>query len=263
MIKPEEAVELVRFLGIESAETLDAAKAAINEGWVPSKTHKEAVGELHGKLTHSLTKIATDLGIEVDRAELKGKQTLEIPTYIADKFKAKLTEVEGQKSATTEQAEAKWKGEVEKWKTKATDLEGLNANTTKEFETFKTTVETEKRNGRISAEFGSAFGKLPFSNTVSEFTKKGFEASLREKYKFDLDGETPVVRDSKGEAMKSKVNAGQFATFAEIIETEFKAAKDLAAVADPKKVHTFGAGFNITPAGGQPQKQVRQVAPRH
>ena len=41
------------------------------------------------------------------------------------------------------------------------------------------------------------------------------------------------------------------------------AQKKKTAVADPKKVHTFGAGFNITPAGGQPQKQVRQVAPRH
>jgi hypothetical protein len=104
---------------------------------------------------------------------------------------------------------------------------------------------------------------LPFSQTVSDFTKKGFEASVRDKYRFDLseDG-TPVVRDAEGQAVKSKVNAGKFATYAEVIESEFKSVKELQAVADPKKVHTFAPNVNLTGVQSD-HKTVRQVAARH
>jgi hypothetical protein len=261
-MKPEEALEVVKFLGIE-ADTVDAAKAAINEKWVPQDQHSKAIGELNGKFTHELTKVAKNLGVEVDKAEFKDKSTVEIPAIIGTKLQAKITELEGQKSATATEVEARFKSEIDKWKAKATDLEGLTASTAKQFEDFKSSVEAEKRNGRISAEFGAAFGKLPFSQAVSEFTKKGFEASVRDKYRFDLDADgAPVVRDTEGQAVKSKVNAGKYATYAEVIETEFKAVKELQAVADPKKVHTFAPNVNLT--GIQPDhKPVRQVAARH
>jgi hypothetical protein len=258
-MKPEEALEVVKFLGIE-ADTVDAAKAAINEKWVPQEQHSKAIGELNGKFTHELTKVAKNLGVEVDKSEFKDKSTVEIPAIIGTKLQAKFTELEGQKSATATEVEAKYKSEIDKYKSKITDLEGLTASTAKQFEDFKSTVETEKRNGRISAEFGGVFSKLPFSQTVSDFTKKGFEASVRDKYRFDLseDG-TPVVRDVEGQAVKSKVNAGKFATYAEVIEAEFKSVKELQAVADPKKVHTFApSGGAIPPVEPNGKSKVAQ-----
>jgi hypothetical protein len=246
-LKPEEAVEFLKFVGIE-ADNLEAAKEAMNSAWVPKKHHDSALGALNGKFTTALTQLAKGVGIEVDKSEFKDKDTVEIPAIIGTKLQAKFTELEGQKSATASEVEAKYKSEIDKYKSKITDLEGLTASTAKQFEEFKTTVETEKRNGRISAEFGGVFSKLPFSQTVSEFTKKGFEASVRDKYRFDLseDG-TPVVRDAEGQAVKSKVNAGKFATYAEVIEAEFKSVKELQAVADPKKVTTFGGSGGVVP----------------
>lgn len=262
MIKPEEAVEIVKFLGIE-ADTVDEVKAAINEKWVAADSHSKAIGELNGKFTHELTKVAKGLGIEVDKSELKDKSTVEIPSIIGAKLQARFTELEGQKTASTAEIEAKFKGDVDKWKAKAADLEGLNANATKEFDAFKTSVETEKRNGRVSGEFSAAFGKLPFSQAVSDFEKKGFEAAVREKYQFGIDNDgSPVVRDTDGKVVPSKANAGKGATYTEVIDLEFKAVKNFQAVADPKKVHTFAPGQHILgmPVG---RPSVREIAARH
>ena len=107
-----------------------------------------------------------------------------------------------------------------------------------------------------------AIGKLKFSDNTSEFERKGFLASLDEKYKFTMDGENPVVRDSTDTLIQSEAKAGERASYEEVIAKEFEASK-LGQVVDPKKVTTF------TPKPGsreqaEPSKNGGlQVAERH
>jgi hypothetical protein len=82
---------------------------------------------------------------------------------------------------------------------------------------------------------------------------------LNETFKFDLSEEgNPIVRDIKGELIKSKVKSGEPATYEEVIKYKFEESK-LGAVIDSKKVPNFAATY--TPPIGQ--SNVKKVAARH
>jgi hypothetical protein len=95
-----------------------------------------------------------------------------------------------------------------------------------------------------------ALGSLPWSSTATPILRKGFEATIAEKYKFDLDGDSPVVRDKDGNIVQSKAKAGSPASYEEVIASEFEAS-GLKAVADSKKVPNFvpNAGIQQKPNG--------------
>jgi hypothetical protein len=244
---PIDFKEVAGFTGIE-AEDFDTFKEAFNEKFVPKEQHSKTLGELNGKALHELTKTAKELGVEVD--DIKGKQLLEAVPVLREKLKGRLAEIEGQKSASAEEIEAKYKADLDKWKQKATDYTQLLETTKSEYEGFKSQVETDKRQFQINTHFDKSLGGLKFSESANEFTRKGFVSTVREKYAFDLSDEgSPVVRGKDGNIIQSKVKAGTPATFDEVLSLELKEAK-LEAVVDSKKVPTF-----VAPAGkvGQPQ----------
>lgn len=260
---PIEIKEVADFLGvkIEETTTLDDLKSQFNTKFVTADKVNTAVGEITGKAVHALKKGFKEIGLEVDAAELKDKAITEIPTIFANAAKAKFDEYEKTKGLTTEQAEAKYKGDLDKAHKQITDLNGLLDTTKNEFTNFKTEVVTKERKGAISREFESVVGKLKFSESVPALAIKGFKADLSESFQFDIDDATgkPVVRDANGELVKSKAKHGEYATYEEVITEKFVASK-LGAVVDSKKVPNFGAP---TPQYTPPATGQRQVAPRH
>lgn len=259
---PIEIKEVADFLGvkIEDTTTLDDLKSQFNTKFVTADKVNTAVGEITGKAVHALKKGFKEIGLEIDAAELKDKAITEIPTIFANAAKAKFDEYEKTKGLTTEQAEAKYKADLDKAHKQINDLTGLHSSTIAEFDKFKTDVVTKERNNAINSEFDKVFNSLKFSETKDKYAVKGFRTDLNEAYTFDLseDGR-PVVRDSKGELVKSKAKHGEYATYEEVITEKFTAEK-MGAVVDTKKVPTFGAP---TPQYTPPSTGQRQVAPRH
>lgn len=259
---PIEIKEVADFLGvkIEETTTLDDLKSQFNTKFVTADKVNTAVGEITGKAVHALKKGFKEIGLEVDAAELKDKAITDIPAIFASAAKAKFDEYEKTKGLTTEQAEAKYKADLDKAHKQINDLTGLHTSTIAEFDKFKTDVVTKERNNAISSEFDKVFNSLKFSETKDKYAVKGFRTDLNEAYTFDLseDGR-PVVRDSKGELVKSKSKHGEYATYEEVITEKFTAEK-MGAVVDTKKVPTFGAP---TPQYTPPATGQRQVAPRH
>jgi len=260
---PIEIKEVADFLGvkIEETTTLDDLKSQFNTKFVTADKVNTAVGEITGKAVHALKKGFKEIGLEVDAAELKDKAITEIPTIFANAAKAKFDEYEKTKGLTTEQAEAKYKADLDKAHKQINDLSGLLDTTKNEFTNFKTEVVTKERKGAISSEFEGAISKLKFSESVPALAIKGFKADLTETLQFDIDDTTGqrIVRDSKGEIIKSKAKHGEFASYEEVITEKFVASK-LGAVVDPNKVPKFGAP---TPQYTPPSTGQRQVAPRH
>lgn len=259
---PIELKEVAEFLGvkIEEATTLDDLKTQFNTKFVTADKVNTAVGEITGKALHAMKKGFKEIGLEVDAAELKDKAITDIPALFASAAKSKFDEYEKTKGLTTEQAEAKYKADLDKAHKQITDLNGLLDTTKNEFTNFKTEVVTKERKGAIAREFDGVVGKLKFSESVPALAVKGFKADLSESFQFDIDDNGKhVVRDASGELVKSKAKHGEYATYEEVITEKFVASK-LGAVVDSRKVGTFGAP---TPTYTPPQNGQRQVAARH
>jgi hypothetical protein len=257
-----ELKDVSQFLDIPITETttIDEFKESVNKKFVPADRVNTAVGEITGKALHAIKKEFKGIGLEVDAAELKDKAITDIPAIFASAAKAKFDELEKAKGMTTEQAEAKFKADLEKAHKQINDLTGLHSSTVAEFDKFKTEVVTKERQGAIGREFDAALSKLKFSEAIPPLAVKGFKADLTETFQFDIDEKgSPIVRDSKGEAIKSKVKHGEYASYEEVITNKFVESK-LGAVADSKKVPTFGAPpTQYAP----PSNGARQPAPRH
>lgn len=255
-----ETKEILSFLGSDAAD-LDAFKAEFGTKYIPISERDKAVGEIAGKTQHSITKAAKDMGIELTKDELKDKPLHEIPSILAEKVKGRFIELEAGKSATAQEIEAKFTEKISGYEKKLADIKALNDTTAQAFEAYKTDVATKEKTRTVGEKFDTAFGGLSFAQSVNDMTKVGFKSVVRERYTFDVaeDG-SEVVLSKDGKQVPSKAKAGTFATFAEVLNDEFKSQPGLAAVADSKKVPTFGPSMVIPSVDTKP---VRQVAARH
>lgn len=254
-----EVKDLSSFIGIDITDetTVDQVKEAFNAKYVPVETHSKALGELNGQVQHAIKKEFKAIGLEIDASELKDKTTKDLPSLFANAAKVKFEELESQKGATATEIEAKFKADLEKYKGQLNEKETLLNDVKTQFDGFKTTVETEKRNGKIQGELSKSFGALKFSESVHELAKEGFKAKVSQSFSFDLneDGKH-VVKDKDGNLVTSKLKAGEPASYEEVILSSFKES-GLEKVADSNKTTTFvSTPTPVASANG------RQVAPR-
>jgi hypothetical protein len=245
-----ELKDIVEFTGIELNEeaTVEDFKSAFNEKYVPSEQHGKKIKEINARAAHAINKSFRDAGFEVEKEELEKVDLFELPSVYANKVSSKLQELEGNKSATEEEISKKYQSEIEKYKSKVTDLSGLLEETKTGFESFKSEIQTKERNQTIGSYKSKSLSSLNWSDNANNIVKKGFEATLNERYKFELDDENkPIVRDFEGKLVQSKVKAGEAATYEEIIKTEFEALGDFAKKVDSKKVGNFARKADVTP----------------
>jgi len=252
--------DVLSFIGIE-AEDIDGLKEQFNGRYVPKEEHSRTMGELNGKLSHAVKKVAKEVGIEFDASDFKDKPLTEVLPLFGERVKTKLTEIEGQKSATAEEIEKKFNERITGLTQKVTDLSQMNDTLKSEYEGFKTDVVTKEKTFKVSTHFDGAFGKLNFAETAGDYAKLGFKSAVASKYKFDLSDEgAPVVRDKDGNIVQSKAKAGTPATFDEVLANELKDAK-LEKVVDSKKVGTFVPSSRVTEAKGGADAQPRRYQP--
>lgn len=247
--------DIAEFTGIELEEgaTFEDFKSKFNEKYVPSEQHSKKVKEVTARAAHHVNKAFRDAGFEVDKEEVEKIDVFELPSFYVSKVTSKLQELESNKSATEEEIAKKYEGEVNKWKSKATDLSGLLEETKTGFETFKSEIQTKERNRTINGYKSKALSSLNWSDNANEFVKKGFDATLAEKYTFDIDDEDrPVVRDKEGKLVQSKLKAGEPASYEEVVKTEFSALEEFQKKVDSKKVGNFA-----TKATAQGRTQVQ------
>jgi hypothetical protein len=257
-----EVKDITAFTGIE-ADSIEDFKSKFNENYIPKAEYTKAMGEVNGKLQTAVKKVGKDLGVELESEDWKKPLTEVLPLF-GEKVKGRFTELEGAKSATTEEIENKYKGELDTYKQKVNDYKTLNETLKSQFEGFKTEVESEKKNFKVSSHFDTAFKGLNFAENVNEYTRKGFKDDVIEKYRFDLNDEgAPIVRDTNGNIVQSKTKAGTPATFEEVLTMELRTAKvPLERLADSKKVGTFVPSARVTdPSGGS--KEPRRFTPRY
>lgn len=232
--------ELLKAIGLESAETIEDVKAHIEKTFIPTnliqeneliKTHVgKVIGKRIGEAETRVKANAKALGIELD--DIGGKKFEEILEAFSEKVSAKQKELQELAGKGDDAKVAELQKETEKLKTKLAEKENFltaavqeKEKVVNEFAGYKTTL---KKNELTS----KAWGSLLYSDGATELVKKGFQSLVNDKYEVRLPNEDEtatkdglvVIDKTTGERPKG---ATDFTSFAEILQSEAKTANIL------------------------------------
>jgi hypothetical protein len=223
----EQQEELIKYLGLEEAESLDKAKEVFQTQFVKAEELSSTVGKVTGSIINVARKAFTPFGVDLTDDDFKGKKIEEVLRDASARAK------ESYETKTKEwEARATGNGSeelIKEWEKKHTQLEKKlkeESNARQEaitgLESFKAQVEQEKKSSTINNVFETSLRSIKTDPSVSEITMKGFRAVFGEKYIIDLEDEgSVVVKDKKnGERIKSDKKAGSFLTLEELMLKE-------------------------------------------
>lgn len=213
-------------IDIESVEDLESLKSKFASDYARKETFKNElakdpnfvnplIGKRLGTIETKLKQTAKDkLGLEFDAGEFKDKTIEDILELTADKFKGKYTnDIEDLKrkftsdpSEITKEWEEKLKiskQEVENWKNEATKA-------SQEFESFKQTLEVEKKSRALKENLDKAFSSIKFAPEASELVIEGFKTKVLGEVKFDFDENNNFTTfDKEGKTLFNPKKHGQ------------------------------------------------------
>lgn len=273
MFEPKKALEYLGF-NPEEFKTEEEFKSKFDSVFVKQSNINEdtpvvksLLGRIYGSLENQIKKVAKENEIEVDfdTDEFKDKK-------ISDKLKHTFTKFNEVKGATIKELESKvglgndekvkeWETKYNKAAQKAKDFESLLNSTKSEFEQSQQKWQSQIKDTKLNVLTKDAFSKVKLKNDISEFEKKGYYSTIKEKYQFDIDEqENLIVKNAKGERIPSAKTTGTFKTIDEILEEEAVAGNLYKMNVDggkPKQQINFG-----TSNKNEDTKPVRKIAPR-
>lgn len=236
---PIEFKDVAQYLGIDSEkiENFDQFKESFDKEFVRSSAIDESnpfvksiVGKKVGSLETDLKRLSSQFGADWNSDEFKDKTISERMKMTADKIVSDHNSIFEEYKKTNggdkEEVIKEWSKKYEKLKAEKSDLEGLLNTTKSGFETFKSEVENEKKNYKISIEKEGALKDFKWKTGTNDFTKKGFMSELEGKFKLDLSTEGKlIVTDREGKQIPNPKVAGTFMSWNEVVESEAKKAE--------------------------------------
>lgn len=269
-LNPEQQAELLKFLNLEEAESLDQAKEKFQSAFLPVSEHQAKIGKITGSITSAAKKAFSPFGVSLGDEDFKDKKVEEVLLSASEKAKATFEEqkTEWEKRASQSGSDELVKEWEKKYKTvekKLSETEQARLDAINSFESFKVEVSEKEKRGKVESVFNTALNAIKFDPTVNDFTKKGFIATINEKYLIDLE-ETgdAVVKDRKtGERIKNKDKAGTFLGVQDVLLSEATQAGIIMKNPNGGRPNTPIAGYQ--PSGQQqPQTdpRLKGVSPR-
>lgn len=265
------------FLGIKDVEKEEDFKKAFSEKFIAKsqvaeddEIVKSIVGRRMGSIETGLKKIARSYEIEFgdDLKEKKVEDIIDVlGTKIQEKHQSEIKTLkesiddEDQKKALTE-----WEDKYSKLEQKYSDTKDLLDNTKNEFNQYRDETNNKLKGVKLGVILDSTKSKMPWKDEMNEVEKKGFEAIIREKYKFDLDDENPsqaVPFDAKtGKRIQNPKKAGEFMSLNDVLETEAREMKLLKANDKADVRQRSGDRRERIENNGGGQKRERFIHPR-
>lgn len=267
-----EAEKLITYLGYDP-KTIDSEekfKELLDKDYVKrAEVHKDealvdsVVGKRVGSISTAFKKAVKDMGIELDAAELKDKKIEDYFSVAASKVTAKLKEFESKQGQGNDEVVKEWQDKYSKLEAKANDFKKSWESTQTEFEGFKTTVEEEKKTGKVKQYEQQAWSSYKWPSGIDELKKEGFISYINKKYKVQLD-ETgqPYPTDVNGNRIKSGKTHGAFKELDEILVEE-GTVKQVYAVAQQGAAGVAGRVAQMQQQAQQQQQNItgRRIHP--
>jgi flagellar biosynthesis GTPase FlhF len=230
-IKPEEALEIVNFLNLNEAESLEEAKEKFQENWVNSKELNEKLGKINGTIAHVAKRAFEPFGVTLTEEDFKDKKAQDVLRMASERAREayEKQQEEWQQRADksgSEELVKEWEKKYKSLEKKVTDIDSARQEAINQFEQFKQKMAEEQKQSKINHTFEKELSAIKLDPSVNEFTIKGFKATIGEKYAIDLEDDGSVyVKDRKsGERLKSKEKAGSFLNLSDVLLQEASAA---------------------------------------
>lgn len=227
--------DLLKYQGIELGEdaTIEDYKKAFDSRFVTRENaiaDPEIENHFAGKITQryatELRNAAKENGIELEDEEKKKSPADLARLLIAKKqenLESKIEELTKNKKPAEEFTALQDKyGQLQKRYEEElgakTELQKLVEEKEKQFVTFE-------KNFKLTEAKKNIFGNLNFSENANDLLKKGFYATIDEKYSIGLgDDDTPIITDKEGNRIKDPNKHGSFLTPSDVLANELNAA---------------------------------------
>ena len=226
-MKQEEALELVKFLNLEEATDLEAAKEKFQENWIKQEEFSSKIGKLTGTIANVTRKAFEPFGIVLTDEDFKGQKVEEVIRNASEKAKSEYEKQreDWEKRASGNGSEAliqEWEKKYKSLERKSNELDSARQDVMSQFEQYKTHVATDIKTSKINNSFEKELANLKLDPTVNEYTIRGFKSAVTEKYAIDLEEDGAfIVKDKKtGERLKSKEKAGSFLSVSDVLLKE-------------------------------------------
>ncbi len=269
-----EIKELAEYLGVKIPEKLEDFKAEFEPAYIRKDKladDKELLGKLFapkiGKMAGA-TQVAViselkKVGLDISKDELKDLDLEKVVEYGLQKatghFTAKIAELEAKNGTGNDEKVKELETKYGKLQSKYEQEHSLFESSKQNWEAKEQGWANEKKGIKLSSKAGDALKAIKWKTGVSEIEKKGFLATVNEKYKLDLDEKDELfIADIKGQRIPHPKKNGEFKNINEILEEEGKAANiwegnPIAARATPQRpIHQNGPQIQ-QPAFNGPQ----------
>lgn len=257
-----ELKEILEYLGIEGVEKLDDFRSKFEPTYIKKDKladDKELLGTLFapkiGKMAGAAqTSLISDLkkmGVEVTKDELKELPLEKLVEYGLQKASAHYTSkiAELEKNTGSDEKVKEVQDKYQKLESKYEQEKRVFEEAKQKFQTTEQSWLTEKKNIKLQSKVGDALKGIKWKTGVSEIEKKGFLATINEKYKLDMDEKDDLfIADSTGQRIPHPKKNGEWKNINEILEDEGKAAN-------------VWEGNPIVGRAGTPQKAIHQNNP--
>ena len=249
-ITEQQAVEVLKFLNLESVESVEEAKEKFQQSW----TKNEEVSGKIGRLTGSIANVARNdfepFGVILTEEDFKEKKVEDVIRGASEKAKGEYEKIraEWEQRASgngSEELIKEWEKKYKVLEKKSAEIDSARQDAMAQFETYKNQVVVDTKKAKIDSIFEKELSSIKLDTSVNEFTLRGFKSALAEKYEIDIEetGAVIVKDRSVGERIKSKDKAGSFLGLSDVL---IKEATDAGII--QKNVHS-----------GKPFQRVAQI----
>lgn len=217
-----ELKDIFEYTGInaEEVKSIDDFKKAFDEKFTTLDSAKAELGRRVGSIDTEIKRAYRNHGIEFDQDEIKDKKVEEWIASGLEKLKGsyetKLKELEskvgGGSSKDAEKLKAEYEGQIQSWQKKYSELDGLHKSSIEELTGKLSEKDNQLKTVKLDIHKKNLMGQLKFKQGMSDLERRGFEATLSEKLRFDFDDKGDfIVTNANGDRIKDGSKHGEFA----------------------------------------------------
>jgi hypothetical protein len=226
-MKEAEALELVKFLNLESAESIEEAKEKFTQHWIKAEELSSKIGRVTGSITNVARKAFEPFGIVLTEEDFKDKKVEEVIRSASERAKESFEtqKDEWEKRASGNGSETlikEWESKYKSLEKKHNEVDSARQDVMAQFDKYKEKVKEESKINNINNIFEKELTAIKIDPSVSDITIRGFKSVIAEKYIFDIEEDgNAIVKDKKsGERLKSSAKAGSFLGINDILLKE-------------------------------------------
>jgi len=267
-LSEKEALEMLQFLNLNEAESLEQAKEKFESTYVESKELSGKIGKLTGTIANVTRKAFEPFGVTLTEDDFKDKKVEDVIRSASDRarseFEKKQSEWEQRATSSgSEELVKEWEKKYKTLERKVTEVDTARQDAINQFEQFKVKVAEEKRSTAINSTFERELAALKLDPSANELTIRGFKSAIADKYQLDIEEDGAfIVKDKKsGERLKSKEKAGTFLNLSDVLLREATEAGIIQKNPQAGKALPRVAGV-ITPLETTQDKKLKGVNPR-